>query len=62
MNITLIIHMIIAALVGRLIISIIGAAPGADETATIAPITLVLSIWIEWDGGIILLYFCYSSL
>lgn len=42
MDITIIIQMIIAASVAAVVYTIIGAAPGADETATIAPITLVL--------------------
>lgn len=42
MSITLILQMIIAAIVAAIIYTIIGAAPGADETATIAPIILVL--------------------
>lgn len=42
MDITLILQMIIAAIVAAVIYTIIGAAPGADETATIAPVTLVL--------------------
>lgn len=42
MDITLIIQMIIAASVAAVVYTVIGSAPGADETATIAPITLVL--------------------
>lgn len=42
MDIMIIIQMIIAAAIAAVMYTIIGAAPGADETATIAPITLVL--------------------
>lgn len=42
MTITLILQMIIAAVAAAIIYTIIGAAPGTDETATIAPVTLVL--------------------
>jgi putative tricarboxylic transport membrane protein len=42
MDITLILQMILAAIIAAIMYTIIGAAPGADETATIAPITLVL--------------------
>lgn len=42
MDISLIIQMILAAALAAVIYSIIGAAPGADETATIAPVILVL--------------------
>ncbi len=38
----MIFQMIIAALAATIIYSIIGAAPGADETATIAPVILIL--------------------
>lgn len=42
MNIILFLQMIIMALAAAIIYTIIGAAPGADETATIAPVTLIL--------------------
>jgi hypothetical protein len=42
MDITLILQMILAAVAATVIYTLIGAAPGADETATIAPVTLVL--------------------
>ncbi len=42
MNITLVIQMIFAAVIAAIMYTVIGAAPGADETATIAPVTLVL--------------------
>lgn len=42
MDISLIIQMILSAALAAVIYSIIGAAPGADETATIAPVILVL--------------------
>lgn len=60
MNITLIIHMIIAALVAAIIYTIIGAAPGADETATIAPITLVLVL--SGLNGMVVLSFFISAI
>ena len=60
MNITLIIHMIIAALVAAIIYTIIGAAPGADETATIAPVTLVLVL--SGLNGMVVLSFFISAI
>lgn len=42
MEITLILQMVVASFLATFIYTIIGAAPGADETATIAPVTLVL--------------------
>lgn len=42
MDITLIVQMIIAAVLGTAIYTIIGIAPGTDETAVLAPVTLVL--------------------
>lgn len=42
MDISLILQMILAAVLAAVMYTIIGAAPGADETATIAPVTLVL--------------------
>lgn len=42
MDIVLILQMILAAVIAAVMYTIIGAAPGADETATIAPVTLVL--------------------
>lgn len=42
MSIVLILQMFAAAVLAAIVYTIIGAAPGADETATIAPITLVL--------------------
>jgi putative tricarboxylic transport membrane protein len=42
MDISLILQMILAAALAAIMYTIIGAAPGADETATIAPVTLVL--------------------
>lgn len=44
MSIALVLQMILAAVIAAIMYTIIGAAPGADETATIAPITLVLVI------------------
>lgn len=42
MELSLILQMILAAVLAAMMYTIIGAAPGADETATIAPVTLVL--------------------
>ena len=42
MSLILIIQMCIAALTATAIYTIVGAIPGADETATLAPVTLVL--------------------
>lgn len=42
MTTTLILQMIFAAVIAAFLYTIIGAAPGTDETATIAPVTLVL--------------------
>lgn len=42
MDISIIIQMIIAATIAAVVYTIIGATPGADETATIAPIILIL--------------------
>jgi putative tricarboxylic transport membrane protein len=42
MNEIYLIQMIIAATIAAVLYTIIGATPGADETATIAPITLIL--------------------
>lgn len=42
MDLTIIIYMILAALGAAVLYTIIGAIPGADETATIAPIVLIL--------------------
>lgn len=42
MNFYLILQMILAAVAAAIIYTVIGAAPGADETATIAPVILVL--------------------
>lgn len=56
MDFILILQMIIAATVAAFIYTIIGAAPGADETATIAPITLVL-VLSGLEPAIILSFF-----
>lgn len=42
MSFTQIIQMILAATMAAILYTIVGATPGADETATIAPITLIL--------------------
>lgn len=42
MTTIILLQMVIAAVIGTVMYTIIGAMPGADETATLAPITLVL--------------------
>jgi putative tricarboxylic transport membrane protein len=42
MDFSLILQMILAAIAAAIMYTVIGAAPGADETATIAPVVLVL--------------------
>lgn len=42
MDVVLIIQMILAAVIAAILYTVIGVAPGTDETATIAPVTLVL--------------------
>jgi len=42
MSFTIIIQMIAAATLAAVLYTIVGATPGADETATLAPITLIL--------------------
>lgn len=42
MDIMLLIQMMVAAALAAVLYTVIGATPGADETATIAPITLIL--------------------
>ena len=39
---SLVLQAIIVALIGGILFSIIGVVPGTDETATMAPITLIL--------------------
>lgn len=42
MDVNLILQMIMAAVLAAIIYTIIGIAPGTDETATIAPVILAL--------------------
>ena len=42
MDVNLLIQMLIAAILGTAIYTIIGIVPGTDETAVIAPITLAI--------------------
>lgn len=42
MDIPILIQMILASCIATIMYTIIGACPGADETATIAPVTLIL--------------------
>ena len=39
---SLVLQAIIVALIGGILFAIIGVVPGTDETATMAPITLIL--------------------
>ncbi|MCM3571217.1 tripartite tricarboxylate transporter permease [Neobacillus mesonae] len=52
----LIIQMVLAAVIAALMYTIIGIAPGTDETATIAPVTLVL-VLSGLNPNIILTFF-----
>lgn len=56
MELTILIQMILASCIAALLYTIIGAAPGADETATIAPITLIL-VLAQLDPRVILAFF-----
>lgn len=56
MDIITVLQMIIAATIAAVIYTIIGATPGADETATIAPITLIL-VLTELEPIVILAFF-----
>lgn len=42
MNILIILEAFLAAFIGGIIFTIVGIIPGTDETATMAPLTLVL--------------------
>ncbi|MFB1050213.1 tripartite tricarboxylate transporter permease [Paraliobacillus sp. JSM ZJ581] len=59
MDITLIIQMILAAVTGTFIYTIIGILPGTDETAVLAPVTLVL-VLIGLEPIVILTFFIAS--
>ena len=56
MGITIIIQMILASCIAAVMYTIIGAAPGADETATIAPVTLIL-VLTGLEPAVILAFF-----
>ena len=56
MDISIIIQMILASCIAAVMYTIIGAAPGADETATIAPVTLVLAL-SGMEPAVILAFF-----
>lgn len=56
MEITILIQMIVAACIAAVMYTIIGAAPGADETATIAPVTLIL-VLSGMEPAVILAFF-----
>lgn len=56
MDIIIIIQMILASCIAAVMYTIIGAAPGADETATIAPVTLVL-VLSGMEPAVILSFF-----
>lgn len=61
MDVTLIVQMIIAAVLGTAIYTIIGIAPGTDETAVLAPVTLVL-VLAGLEPIIILTFFLLRQL
>lgn len=56
MDITLIMEMIIASALGAVLYTIIGIAPGTDETAVLAPVTLVL-VLTGFEPIVILAFF-----
>lgn len=56
MDVLLIIEMIAASLVGAVLYTIIGIAPGTDETAVLAPVTLVL-VLTGFEPIVILAFF-----
>ncbi len=56
MNVMLLLQMIIAASIAAVLYTIIGATPGADETATIAPVTLIL-VLAGVDPMVVLAFF-----
>lgn len=56
MDITLILEMIIASAIGAVLYTIIGIAPGTDETAVLAPVTLVL-VLTGFEPIVILAFF-----
>lgn len=41
MDIVLILEMILGSVLGAIVYTLIGVAPGTDETAVLAPVTLV---------------------
>ena len=53
---TLVLEAIIAALIGGVLFAIIGIIPGTDETATMAPITLIL-VLMGFDPVVIFAWF-----
>ncbi|MRH44436.1 tripartite tricarboxylate transporter TctA family protein [Aquibacillus halophilus] len=60
MDVVLIIEMITAALLGAVIYTVIGIAPGTDETAVLTPVTLVLVL--TGVEPIVILAFFISSI
>ncbi|MUV38348.1 hypothetical protein JNUCC1_02186 [Lentibacillus sp. JNUCC-1] len=56
MELELILQMIAAAMVGAVLYTIIGIAPGTDETAVLAPVTLVL-VLAGFEPVVILTFF-----
>lgn len=56
MDIIVILQMILASCIAAFLYTIIGAIPGADETATIAPITLVL-VLVGIEPAVVLAFF-----
>lgn len=56
MDVTLILEMITASVIGAILYTIIGIAPGTDETAVLAPVTLVL-VLTGFEPIVILAFF-----
>src|SRR5690625_5516700 len=56
MDIMLIMEMIIAAVLAAVLYTLIGIAPGTDETAVLAPVTLVL-VMMGFKPVVILAFF-----
>lgn len=60
MTIQLVLEMIAAAVLAAGFYTIIGVAPGTDETAVLAPVTLAL-VLLGVPPVVVLAFFCFSS-
>ena len=60
MDPSLLIQMIIAAIIGTILYTIIGIVPGTDETAVIAPVTM--AVVLAGVSPIVVLTFTYQPL